>query len=113
MFDMFGTIIKNLCKKPATRRYPFEVRESFKNTRGSIDVNIEDCIFCGICSKKCPSDAIVVDRNEKTWQVDKYKCVICGLCCEVCPKKCINLNEFYAAPTSEKSKKKSTQMPKE
>lgn len=108
MFDMFGTIMKNMFSKPATRRYPFEVRKDIKDTRGSIDVNIYDCIFCGICMRRCPADAIVVNKEEKSWQIDKFKCVICGECVKVCPKQCINMNEFYTKPVAELTKKKTT-----
>lgn len=113
MFDMLGVIIKNLITKPATRRYPFEKRKDIKGTRGSIDVNIERCIFCKLCERKCPPDAIVVNKEEKSWELDRYRCVICGECVKICPVQCIDMNEFYAEPTFEMSKKKSIQLPKE
>lgn len=113
MFDMIGNVLKNLTSKPATRKYPFEKREPFKTTRGMVSgVGIEDCIFCGICSKKCPSDAIVVNKGEKSWEIDPFKCVICGVCSEVCPKKCIFMSEEYNASSYTKGKIKSTQKPK-
>jgi ech hydrogenase subunit F len=110
MFDMIGNIMRNLTSKPATRRYPFEKREAFKDSRGMVrGVGIDECIFCGICSKKCPSNAIVVNKQEKSWEIDPYKCVICGVCSEVCPKKCINMGEEYNASTLKKSKSKFVQ----
>jgi formate hydrogenlyase subunit 6/NADH:ubiquinone oxidoreductase subunit I len=97
MFEMLGNILKNLISKPATRLYPVEKREPYKDTRGHIDMDIDSCIFCGICSKKCPSNAINVSRNDKSWDLDPYKCIICNLCVEVCPKKCIHSKEDYNA----------------
>ncbi len=47
------------------------------------------CIYCGICAKNCPAEAIAVDRPSKTWQCDYEECIGCGTCSEVCPKKCI------------------------
>lgn len=103
MFDMLGNILRNLTSKPATRMYPVERREPFTNARGQVGgIDIETCIFCGICSKKCPADAITVDRNSKTWEIDRFKCVICGVCAEVCPKKCLFMEENYKTPAYEK-----------
>lgn len=112
MFDMIGNIFKNMSSKPATRQYPKEVRSSFKDTRGHIGINIDNCIFCGICSKKCPSNALTVDRNEKSWEIDPFKCIICNVCEEVCPKKCIINHEAYNTSALVKEKRKSFQAPK-
>jgi len=113
MFDMIGNIFRNLTSKPATRKYPFEKRPTFKDTRGCVGgVGIDDCIFCGICSKKCPSDAIKVSKDGKSWEIDPYKCVVCGVCAEVCPKKCIYMDEQYSASTYNKENMKFVQQPK-
>jgi len=53
-------VLRSVLSRPATRLYPFVKRPFFKNTRGHISIDIEKCIFCGICQKKCPSDAILV-----------------------------------------------------
>ncbi|NTV90760.1 MAG: 4Fe-4S dicluster domain-containing protein [Clostridiales bacterium] len=104
MFNMFGNIIRNLASKPATRIYPKERREPFANTRGHIGIDIEKCIFCGICAKKCPSNAIKVERKEMSWEIDYYICLICGACAEACPRKCINIKEDYLTSSYEKKK---------
>jgi formate hydrogenlyase subunit 6/NADH:ubiquinone oxidoreductase subunit I len=51
----------------------------------------DTCVFCGICAKKCPSEAITVDRTEKKWEVDDEKCTRCGLCVDGCPKKSLKI----------------------
>lgn len=112
MFDMIGNIFNNLFSKPATRKYPFDKREPFSKARGRIDMEIDTCIFCGICSRKCPSNAIVVDRNNKSWEIDPFKCIICGECEDVCPKKCIRTEGQYKASAYEKDKLKYVQQPK-
>lgn len=112
MFDMLGNILKNMVSKPATRLYPKERRASFKDTRGHIGINIDSCIFCGICSKKCPSKAIVVNREDKSWEIDPFKCISCNECEEVCPKKCIINNEGYNTSALVKETRKSIQQPK-
>lgn len=50
----------------------------------------EKCVYCTLCAKKCPQEAIAVDRKEKTWVLDEEKCVECGICVEACPKKAIS-----------------------
>lgn len=110
MFDMIGNIFKNMSQKPATRKYPFEKRPTFAGVRGCIKgIKIETCIFCGICVRKCPSDALVVDRANKTWELDPFKCVICGACAEVCPKQSIIMDEQHGSPAGAKAKLKFTQ----
>lgn len=53
----------------------------------------EDCVYCGLCAKKCPKQAINVDRTQKLWQLDKNACVGCTLCMKTCPKHCIEMIE--------------------
>ena len=50
-----------------------------------VDVNL--CIGCGMCMRKCPQEAIKVVDNLAV--VDDALCVGCGICREVCPRKCI------------------------
>lgn len=47
------------------------------------------CVYCTLCAKKCPAEALTVDRTAKTWTLDEDKCVSCGTCAQVCPKNCI------------------------
>jgi formate hydrogenlyase subunit 6/NADH:ubiquinone oxidoreductase subunit I len=113
MFDMITNIIKNFFAGPATRMYPTVVRPPFSDARGQITgIDPELCIYCGICQKKCPAVAIVVDKPTKTWTLDAYKCVICGVCVEACPKKCINMAEKYRTPAYQKVPVSLTQTPK-
>ncbi|MCR4436724.1 MAG: 4Fe-4S dicluster domain-containing protein [Clostridiales bacterium] len=113
MLDMLGNIFKNLGSKPATRMYPFEKRTPYKNARGRVEgVAIENCIFCGICAKRCPSDAITVKKEEKSWELDPFKCIICGVCAESCPKKCISMGEEHRTSALKKEKAKYVQPPK-
>jgi len=114
MLKMMENVLKNLVSKPATRMYPIEKREPFKDSRGHIEgCDIEKCIFCGICQRKCPADAIVVNKAEKSWEIDQFKCVICNACVEACPKKCINSSASHKTPQSTKEKYKTVQPEKE
>ncbi len=96
------TVVKNLLKKPATRNYPFEVREPFPNYRGELVIAVDDCIFCGMCSRKCPSQCITVDKTAGTWQCDPHACVYCGYCVDACPTKCLSMKDVHRAPMTEK-----------
>ena len=53
----------------------------------------DKCIFCSLCAKGCPQDAITVDRKAKTWAVDLEKCVQCGKCISKCPKKALSFGK--------------------
>lgn len=102
LFTMTKTVTKNLVKGPATLMYPKRKRIFTRITRGRIENDINNCIFCGICSKRCPTYAIVVTKERKEWQIDRLKCCACNLCVEICPKKCLLMENQYAPPVTEK-----------
>jgi formate hydrogenlyase subunit 6/NADH:ubiquinone oxidoreductase subunit I len=101
---MTKTVLCSLFSKPSTVRYPFEKKQVYKNTRGSIAIDIEKCIFCGICSKKCPTGAIAVNKEAKKWEINRTRCIACNYCVEVCPKKCLNNENAYTSPFTSKEK---------
>ena len=51
-FKFAKTVLKSTFKKPATLMYPVVEREWQERTRGSIDIDADKCILCGICGKK-------------------------------------------------------------
>ncbi len=86
VFKLGGMTLKSLFKKAPTRRYPYEKREPFERTRGQIDmIAVDDCIFCGSCQRKCPADAIIVDRDSSRWEYLPYRCIACDSCVRACP----------------------------
>ena len=58
----------------------------------------EECILCGICSKKCPTNCITVDRSKRKWTIERMQCIQCGCCTDVCPKKCLTMEQAYTTP---------------
>jgi len=96
------TVVKNLLKKPATRNYPFEVRQGFPMYRGELVMDVDKCIFCGMCARKCPSQCITVDKKSGTWTCDPHACVYCGYCRDACPTKCLSMKDVHRAPLTEK-----------
>ena len=98
LFTMAGTTLLNLFRKPATLMYPFKPRAYFPITRGHITIDFSRCIHCTICAKKCPTDAIAVDRPNKEWKIDHLRCIACGSCIDNCPRKCLQMNNVYRPP---------------
>jgi len=109
VMGFIGTVLKNLFSKPATTLYPYVKKEYPVATRGHIAITIEDCIFCGICEKKCPSDAIKVVRTDKSWEIQRFGCIQCGACVEACPKKCLAMKTAYTSPSITKNTDSFTQ----
>ena len=98
---MSRTIARNLFSRPATRLYPTreKVPHRAARSRGRIEIDIEVCIFCGACAKRCPTDAIIVLKPGKEWNIDRLRCCTCNACVEVCPKKCLGMANGYTPPT--------------
>ena len=95
-------IFRSMLKKPATLMYPAVPRKWAEHTRGFIEIDIDNCIFCGICSRKCPTDAITVDKKEKRWSIERMGCIQCSCCVELCPKDCLANIAGYTSPDMEK-----------
>lgn len=104
LFSFTKTVLKSLFSKPATLMYPFVPRKFYENTRGSIAIKIEDCIYCGMCQRKCPTAALSVNKAEKSWSIDRLSCIACNYCVEVCPKKCLFMNKQYSESATAKNK---------
>ncbi len=94
-----GTVIKNLFSKPKTRLTEKEYPEG---TRGHVENDMDLCILCGLCSIKCPTHAITVDKAEKTWSIRPMSCIQCRCCVDNCPKKSLSMGLRFQEPGSEK-----------
>jgi len=101
MATMIPNVISNLTRRPQTRLYPFEVRQPPLGARGHIDFDMEKCIFCSLCAKRCPADAIKVDRKGKTLTFEPLRCIVCEACIEGCAKDAITLYEQWRSPVTE------------
>jgi ech hydrogenase subunit F len=89
---MLNLVLTNISRKPATRLYPFVIREPFKEFKGRIIFNPDNCILCGICQKKCPPDAITVTKADKMWEINLFRCIMCTECVSGCPKDCLSIS---------------------
>jgi formate hydrogenlyase subunit 6/NADH:ubiquinone oxidoreductase subunit I len=102
IFVMAKTVMRNLFQVPATLMYPKRKRVYTMITRGRIENEIEKCIFCGLCAKRCPTYALAVNKEIKEWVIDRLKCCICNLCVEICPVKCLSTHNHYFSPVTER-----------
>lgn len=99
--EMLKNVLRNAFSKPVTRLYPFEVREPFDATRGQLVMDPKDCTYCGVCAKKCPTNAIIVLRKPgKSWTLQPHQCILCGYCIESCPKDCLSMDKHHRAPAA-------------
>lgn len=98
IFSMSKTLFKSIIHGPYTVQYPIKKKDTFERTRGKVQIEISDCIFCGLCSRRCPTGAIKVDKASATWEIERLKCIQCNYCNEVCPKKCLSMENHYTEP---------------
>ena len=101
-FGISKTVTQSLFGKPATLMYPQRARVYSDATRGKVENEIEKCIFCRLCEKNCPTDAIGVSKEKKEWQIDSLKCCTCRRCVEVCPVKCLLMHNVYFPSVTER-----------
>jgi len=60
-------------------------------------IDPDKCQACMICSKKCPSEAIVGGKNL-IHVIDQEKCTKCGTCFEVCPPRFRSVRKISGEP---------------
>ena len=94
-----NTVLHNLFSTPKTRKVEKQYPEG---TRGHVENDMDLCILCGLCSIKCPTHAITVDKNEKTWSIRPMSCIQCRCCVDNCPKKSLSMGLRFQEPGSEK-----------
>lgn len=95
---MLPTIVKNLMGGPATRLYPFSVREPFDHARGHITFNDEKCMLCGVCAMRCPADAIDIDKEKRELTFHPARCIVCEVCVTGCTVDAITLESKWRTP---------------
>ena len=97
-FEMTKLALKWAMTKPATSQYPFTPRKPLAGSRGRLVFTKDNCVYCNVCAKKCPTGAITVQRAQKRWTLDRLRCINCGCCVEACPKDAIRMDTGTHAP---------------
>ena len=102
LFKMKKIVLQSLFKKPATIEYPIKPAPKTERTRGQIEIDLDSCIFCGMCTRKCPTNAIDVSKSDKSWEIARFGCIQCGACVEACPKKCLRMTNIQTTASHKK-----------
>jgi ech hydrogenase subunit F len=89
---MVPRALRNLVSRPATRRYPSEIRPRFAGARGTIDFDVDTCVFCMLCARRCPAAAITVSRDDRYFAIEQLTCIACGVCVDVCNKDSLSMS---------------------
>jgi len=111
------TLIKQLVTKKATN--PFPVKYTPKNMhaaadlieKGELEINPpvdipsnyrgkliydkECCIGCKLCTRVCPSEALVFDAEKRKVKHYVARCTFCGQCVNICPKSCFEFSDEF------------------
>ena len=98
-FEMSKLALKWALKKPPTSQYPFAPRVAIAGSRGQLVFTKDNCVYCNICAKKCPTGALIVNRTQKKWAIDRLRCITCGYCVEACPKKSLEMTTGHGNPS--------------
>ncbi|HYM82996.1 MAG TPA: 4Fe-4S binding protein [Candidatus Dormibacteraeota bacterium] len=84
--------LRNVFSRPATIRYPVEVRPPVAGSRGMLEFDLATCVFCGLCVRRCPAAAISCSREERWFSLDALRCVACGACADACNKGSLRMS---------------------
>ena len=81
----------------AAMKSSIPMKKGYIETEGIVaDIDLTACNQCGLCSKRCPYNAIRVDAEDNP-AVIKALCKGCGLCAADCPKECISIVHYTDA----------------
>jgi formate hydrogenlyase subunit 6/NADH:ubiquinone oxidoreductase subunit I/coenzyme F420-reducing hydrogenase delta subunit len=63
---------------------------------GVVEAKTDVCSMCGLCARRCPTDALSFDMNsEEAKLVFNYNlCIACGICLEICPSKALQITKM-------------------
>jgi ech hydrogenase subunit F len=91
-FNLGGMTLRSLFGKPETVCYPTQVPERPAGSKGRVQIDVSKCVLCGLCAKRCPAEAIEVNRAAATWSINRFACVQCGSCVRGCPKGSLSMD---------------------
>ena len=96
------TVLSSVGRRPATLMYPVRAAKRMPVSRGHVVFDGSKCISCKICMKKCPTEAICLNKEAKDWSIDRFRCIVCNSCVETCPSKCLSMDTAYIPPVTER-----------
>ena len=98
-------------KKAETSLYPAIHANVADRFRGMLAFDAELCVGCKLCEKVCPTDAIKIDKIDKTEEagekrftavVQLDKCIFCGQCVDTCRKDALRNTCNFELANSDK-----------
>lgn len=101
-FKLGKMTLRSLFTTPETTQYPAQQKTPPAGLKGHIVNDVDDCILCGTCMRRCPCNAITVNKSDRTWSIFRFRCVQCGSCVRACPKKCLTMAPTYTTPATQK-----------
>ncbi len=99
---MLPEVLRNLFRKPATVKYPYERVEPPEGLRGKPVIDRERCDGCGFCADVCPARALTLVEETKKPRIQLARCIFCGECVGICPRKAIRFTKEYELATYDK-----------
>lgn len=66
-----------------------KAEENDLGIKGGVEPNwlFEKCTYCGACARKCPVNAIKVDKDKQKLKYNEDLCINCGKCVKICTKE--------------------------
>jgi NADH-quinone oxidoreductase subunit I len=98
------TTLRYFFRPNVTVMYPEERPNLSDRFHGELEIDMNKCIACGLCTRACPNKVIslevVKDEETKKRRLDGYfldlgYCLFCGLCTEACPTKAIHFSQRF------------------
>ncbi|MGC9502924.1 NIL domain-containing protein [Baaleninema sp.] len=59
---------------------------------GSIEIDENRCVDCGLCTGVCPTQALTLDPETFRLQFARSRCIVCEQCIPTCPVQAISTN---------------------
>ncbi|MEM2135282.1 MAG: 4Fe-4S binding protein [Candidatus Jordarchaeaceae archaeon] len=79
----------------------YGIENAYRKSEYVSEVDIDKCIGCGECVKRCQFGAISLEKDERA-HVDPKLCFGCGLCRMVCEQNAIKLTNRNTHPLARK-----------
>ena len=86
-FSATKEALRNFVRPANTVLFPFAEVETPADYRGAPELTAENCTLCNRCVRACPTNALSIEKSDKTHGVliiDLGRCCYCKNCEDVC-----------------------------
>lgn len=99
MAGFLKILFRNLLEGPSTDPFPLGETFSPERIRGTVRIDPELCMGCGMCRYSCTAGAIHIRHNEDgsgyTISVWQDSCCLCASCRHYCPTGAITIDDDW------------------